>query len=148
MAMKLVWCLLACIMRCIEGFVEILNHNSIIVMSVTGENYLNSAKTALGLIADNFPLFWIVDFIGDMVQLYSLVVCVLVPAVIGGGIVWGRYEIEDTAVISGVIIFLLSWIVTSIILGILYEALSSVFIMYCFDRKLRTRGFTNGKLPE
>jgi hypothetical protein len=135
-------------MKCIEGFVEVLNHNSIIVMALTGENFINSAKTALGLIFNNFPLFWIVDFIADFIQFYSLILCILAPALLGGAIIWKQEGLEGTAAIGGVIIFLLSWIVTSVILGILYEALSAVFILFCFDKKLRSRGFTNGRMPE
>lgn len=41
-----------------------LNHNSVIVMAVTGEGYISSAKSAIGLIFDNFGLFMIVDFFG------------------------------------------------------------------------------------
>ena len=91
----------------------------------------------MGLIFNNFPLFWIVDFIADFIQFYSLVLCILAPAIIGGAIIWKQYEIGGTAVVGGIIIFLLSWIATSVILGLLYEALSAVFILFCFDKKLR-----------
>lgn len=74
----------------------------------------------MGLIARNFPLFWIVDFIAGFIQFYSLVICILVPSIIGGGLIWKQQQIGDNAAIGGVIIFLLSWIVTSVILGILY----------------------------
>lgn len=116
-------------------------------MSVTGQNYFSCAKTTIGLISNNFPLFWIVDFISNFIHFYAIILCVLIPAIIGGGIIWGSQDNSDTAVIGGIIIFLLSWIVTSIILGLLYEALSSVFIMFCFDRKLRLQGFVNGNIP-
>ena len=116
-------------------------------MSLTGENFISSAKTTLGIIYNNFPLFWIVDFIADFIQFYSLILCILAPSIIGGVIIWKDQKVEDTAVIGGVIIFLLSWIVTSVILGLLYEALSAVFIIFCLDKKLRERGFINGNVP-
>mgnify|MGYP002369534327 FL=1 len=146
--MKAIWCFLACIMSCIEGFVEILNHNLIIVTAVTGENYFGAAKTALGLIAGNFGLFVIVDFIVDFIQFYSLVVCVFIPAILGGGLIWRAENDENRAVIGGFATFLLSWIVVSVILGLLYEVVSSIYILYCFDKKLRSRGHRNGQLPK
>lgn len=57
-------------------------------MSVTGEGYLDSAKSAIGLIFDNFGLFVIVDFFGEFMEVYEFLICVLVPALLGGGLVY------------------------------------------------------------
>ena len=57
-------------------------------MSVAGENFINSAKTTITLILGNFGLYYIVDFISNFIQFYALVVCVLIPSFIGGGIIW------------------------------------------------------------
>lgn len=43
-------CLVACCVSCIEHLIQTLNHNAVIVMSVTGESYINSAKSAFSLI--------------------------------------------------------------------------------------------------
>lgn len=67
---------------------EVLNHNAVIVMSVTAENYIASAKSAIALIFNNFGLFYVVDFITNFIQLYSLIFCVLIPSLIGGGLTW------------------------------------------------------------
>ena len=39
-----------CMCKCIEDYVRALNSNSIIVMSITGEGYVDSAKSAMALI--------------------------------------------------------------------------------------------------
>ena len=43
-------CCLACCLGSIEALLKVLNQNSVIVMAVTGESYLNSAKSAIGII--------------------------------------------------------------------------------------------------
>lgn len=48
--LAIVSCMLACILRYIEGLLKILNHNAVIVMAVTGESYIGSAKTTIGLL--------------------------------------------------------------------------------------------------
>jgi len=57
-------------------------------MTVTGEGYVDSAKSALGLIWENFGLFVITDFITDFIQFYSILVCVLFPSFLGGYLIW------------------------------------------------------------
>jgi len=52
-------------------------------MSVTGENYINSAKTALSVVFDNFGLFSIVDFIADVVTFFGILVTVGIPTLTG-----------------------------------------------------------------
>ena len=47
------YCLCICvfILKQIEALITILNHNSVIVMAVTGESYIESAKTTIGLLS-------------------------------------------------------------------------------------------------
>jgi len=71
----------------------------------------------------------------------------LIPAFLGGALIWNSEKVESTAVVGGVIVLLLAWIITSVILGVLYEVLSSVFIMYCIDNQMRMNGLTAGNIP-
>lgn len=65
-----------------------LNHNAIIVMAMTGEDYIDSAKTAISIIFENMGLFMIVDFFTDFLGIYSMIICVIVPALLGGGLIY------------------------------------------------------------
>ena len=76
-------CLLICLVRMIEDLVRTLNHNAVIVMSVTGEGYIDSAKSAIAIILGNFPLFYIVDMIGTVVSLLGIIFIVGLPTLIG-----------------------------------------------------------------
>lgn len=43
-------CLLSCILKTIEDLLKVLNHYSVIVFSITGEDYIEGAKTTMGLL--------------------------------------------------------------------------------------------------
>ena len=76
-------CIITCLLQCIEGIVQVLNHNAIIVMSVTGEGYVDAAKSTVGLIFSNFYLFIVVDFITGFIEFYAFILCALLPSAIG-----------------------------------------------------------------
>jgi hypothetical protein len=52
-------------------------------MTVTGENYVNAAKTALSVILENFGLFYVVDFIAELITLFGILITVGIPTLIG-----------------------------------------------------------------
>lgn len=74
--------------RCVEDYIKVLNNNAIIVMSVTGEGYIDSAKSAISLIFSNFSLFIIIDYFSSFYDLFAAVFIGLVPALIGAGIIY------------------------------------------------------------
>lgn len=116
---------------------KVLNQNAVIVMSVTGESYIDCAKSALAIIFENLGLFYIVDFIGDMVVFFGILSAVGIPTVIGFLIVRYGHKQTDTADITFtcVSIFFMSLMLSSIIIPMISEALSCIFIFFCFDRK-------------
>ena len=82
-------------------------------------------------------------------EVYEFIICVLVPALLGGGLVY-QFQGEDVsaAIWTGVIILLLASIISSVIIGMLDEALSSIFIFYCFDKKFHEMGMQVNNVPE
>ena len=88
MVIQCIGCCVACILSCIEELVKVLNHNAIIVEVITAEGYIDSAKSAIGLIFDNFGVFIIVDFFVDFMEVYATIFSVLIPAILGGGIIY------------------------------------------------------------
>ena len=117
-------------------------------MSVTGESYINSAKTALSIIFENFPLFYIVDFIGDLVVFFGILLCTGLPTLIGFLIVrYGQDSSVQEASYVAIVVFFLSILLSSAIIGMIGEALSCVFIFYCFDRKFTKMGISIPNSP-
>lgn len=98
--------------------IQTLNHNAVIVMSVTGESYINSAKSAFSLIFENLGLFWVVDFISDLVKFFGILVCVGIPTLTGFLIIkYGRDANEYETSYATVSIFFLSILISGIIIS-------------------------------
>ena len=76
-------CIVRCCLSFIEELVKVLNHNSVIVMSVTGEGFIDSAKTAIYLIYNNFGLFVAVDMVQFLLNVCVLFLVVLLPTGLG-----------------------------------------------------------------
>lgn len=43
-------CMIQCILSCLEELIKFLNHNAIIAMAMTGEDYIDSVKSAISMI--------------------------------------------------------------------------------------------------
>jgi len=61
----------------------VLNHNAIIVMSVTGEDFIDSAKSAIYLIYNNFGLFVAVEMVEFLLKVCVLFLTILLPTGLG-----------------------------------------------------------------
>ena len=60
-----------------------LNHNAIIVMAVTGESYVDSAKSTISLVFDNFTLFVVVDIMSSLLSFAGILMICGLPAIVG-----------------------------------------------------------------
>lgn len=72
-----------CCFSMIEEIVKVLNHNSIIVMSITGEDFIDSAKSAIYLIYNNFGLFVAVEMVEFLLNVCVLFLTILLPTGVG-----------------------------------------------------------------
>lgn len=127
-----------CCLSFIEEIIRVLNHNSIIVMSVTGENFIDSAKNAIYLIYNNFGLFLAVELVEFLLKVCVLFLTILLPT--GLGLVLlkltysqGSNEEPIYMMISGLIILVICLLISLLTITVLSEALSCVFIFYCLD---------------
>jgi len=78
---------------------------------------------------------------------------------IGGGIIYNiQSSIESTqaiqstqaisyAIWGGIIIMLLSIVISSVIIGLLNQALHCIYIFYCFDKKFKDMGINVKNIP-
>ena len=80
----------ACCLACIKDFIKALNCNSIIVMAITSEGYIGSAKTATSLIFDNLGVFTIVDYFNRIYSILGVVLASIIPALIGGFLIYNN----------------------------------------------------------
>lgn len=77
-----------------------------------------------------------------------MIICVLFPSFIGGIIIYYVESNMTAAIWGAVIILLLASIISSVIIGMLDEALSCIFIFYCFDKKFHEMGIQVNNVPE
>ena len=137
-------CLISCCLRNLEHLLKILNHNAVIVMSVTGENYINSAKTTIGILSRFLPLLSVADIITGLLVFWGIVI---IAGITGFG-AWLFTEAKGGDLTEVMIITVLgSIMVSSLVLSVLVEAMSAVFIFYCFDVRFRELGYGGHNMP-
>lgn len=81
------------------------------------------------------------------------------PAIIGGIIIYIRESADNQAkaldnssamtyaIWGAIIIALLAMVISSVIVGMINQALSCIFIFYCFDAKFRAMGIVAENIP-
>ena len=136
-------CCVACCLGAIESLLKVLNQNSIIVMAVTGESYLDSAKSAVGIIFENFGLFNIIEIFDTVLLIAGVLICAGIPAV--GIFLILQFTIDPVPepfemAIAIILVFFITAIFVAYIINILGLALNCVFIYYCLDKRFRTFG--------
>lgn len=144
-AVAICLCMISMCLRNLENLLKILNHNAIIVMSVTGENYINSAKTTIGILSRFLGLMSVSDIITGLLVFWGVIIITGLTAVIS--YYWVSNESSDVIAMIMVISILGSIMISSIVFSVLVEAVSSVFIFYCFDVKFKELGFASHNMP-
>ena len=43
-------CLVTCLLKCIENLIKVINHFTVIMISVTGEDFISGAKSTMGFL--------------------------------------------------------------------------------------------------
>ncbi|XP_031472590.1 uncharacterized protein LOC116244943 [Nymphaea colorata] len=123
-------CIMSMCLRNLENLFKILNHNSVIVMSVTGENYINSAKSTIGILSRFLGLMSVSDIITGLLVFWGIVLITGVTSVIS-------YFWLDGKGLSTEFPYLFS----------LGRSCKLVFIFYCFDIRFKELGYSSNNMP-
>ncbi len=75
--------LVRCCLSFVEELLQVLNSNAVIVMSYSGEEFIDSAKSAIYLIYEKFDLFVSVEFVGSIVSMSAFFITIIVPTGLG-----------------------------------------------------------------
>lgn len=116
-------------------------------MAVTGEDFIDSAKSAIGIICTEFPLFSVTRLITNLLVFWGIIISVGLPCVVA--FLWVGLN-EDTKNDAGWVIMLViigSIMVSGMVYSVLVESVSSVFIFYCFDKRFRDLGYQCHNMP-
>lgn len=136
----------------ITYILKILNHYATISMAMTGQGYIASAKTAGLLIFNDVALFATVDIISGFLFYGGIIFCVGIPTILS--VVILLYTPAFSSIPFLLILYMvITVLLFSLIIGMGFistftDALSSVFLFYCMDKKLMEYGVTTGNCPE
>lgn len=140
-------CIMSCLLKQIEALIKILNHNTIICMAVTGEDFIDSAKTAIGIICQDLPLFSITRLISNLLVFWGVIISVGIPCILAYLWVGLNDQTKDDAPLVILIVALASIMISGMIFSVLVESVSSVFVFYCFDRRFKELGYSSHNMP-
>lgn len=116
-------------------------------MSVTGESFINAAKTTIGILSRFFGLMSVANIITSLLVFWGVII--ITGATFGISYVWLDNEDIDSGTFAWLVLISIfgSIMISTMIFSVLVEAVSSVFIFYCFDVKFRELGYSSNNIP-
>ena len=132
-------CMLSCCLKFVEGTFEVINHNSILMMGISGENYINSARTALSLVSYNLKIFFLIDFISTLISLAGMILLTAFSGLISFFLYQNASELDPSENIYFPIGIIAVMLISSTIACVLFtstsETLNCVYILYCLQKR-------------
>jgi hypothetical protein len=135
-------CIVRCCLSFLEDLIKVLNHNAVIVMSIKGEGFIESAKTAIYLIFNYFGIFISVEMVNFLLNLSVFFLTIVFPTALGFLLLKLTYNQSASdeslyLMIATSVIFIVCVTISLLTITILSEALSCVFIFYCLNQQFR-----------
>lgn len=75
-------CIVSCLLKALEDLLKVLNHYTVIMMSITGESYIDGAKSTMGLLWKELGLMSITNIICNFLVIWGLIISVGIPCII------------------------------------------------------------------
>lgn len=138
--------MLQCCLRGVYTFIKILNSYNMIVISLTGESYLDSARLTGYILMKNFEMFELIKLTSYFVYIGGLVTSSAIPTFIGVYLLQREGVPYEVNLICGAIIFFLSMIIGIGIFSTLMEAVSTMFVVYSFETSAAEIGHRIGRV--
>ena len=135
-------CIVKCCLQFLEDLIKTLNHNAVIVMSVKGESFIESAKTAIYLIFNYFGIFISVEMVEFLLSMCVFFLTILTPTALG--LLMLKLTYNQSAADEGIYLFLataaifiICMTISLLTITVLSQTLSCVFIFYCLNQQFR-----------
>ena len=119
-----------------------MNNVSVICTAVTGESYCQSIRTGAYLLKDNLGLYWVVSVIGSLAMYGGVMVTAglaTLTAVMHADRTIADIS-DDEEDHLGVAVFFGSIIIVYPIVSVMSEALDSMFVFHCLQKRLSEQG--------
>ncbi len=85
------------------------------------------------------------DFITGLIVFWGVIIISVISGLIS--YLWLNNERDEEKVITIIVCVIGSALISSMVFSVLTEAVSSVFIFYCFDTKFKEMGSSNNNMP-
>ena len=146
-AAKICLCLIECVIKCVEDLLKVLNHFSVIMLAITGESYVNSAKTTMGLLYRELAMLQITSMISNFLVFWGLLISVGIPSLLAYFLMTGKAEDDQLGVVG--LVAVLSILMSMVIFEVIVESVGCIFIFYSLDRQFIQRGMArSSKIPQ
>ncbi|KAG8469178.1 hypothetical protein KFE25_007696 [Diacronema lutheri] len=145
---KCVWCCIDCCLRSFEKLLEFISKNAYILCAVEGEPFCTSARHAFGYVVSNLGGIALLNTIGDLflflgkffVAAASAGVCACVLMFVPS------FQVStNSIVLPCIIVFIASYVIASIFMGIFEMTIDTVFMCFCIDED-KQLGYADGAL--
>jgi hypothetical protein len=146
-------CIVKCCLQFLEDLIKTLNHNAIIVMSVKGDGFIDSAKTAIYLIFNYFGIFLSVEMVEFLLNMCVFFLTIVTPTALGFLILKLTYNqsAADEGIylfVTTAAIFIICVTISLLTITILSQTLSCVFIFYCLNQQFKRLNYgTVNRVP-
>lgn len=111
-------------------------------MTLTGESYLEGARSTMGLLWRQLPLLSITNLICNFLVLWGLIISVGIPCIVSYllicGVTTSDQDNQRLAIVG--IVALCSTLISTVIFEILVESVCCIFIYYAIDKSFMDRG--------
>ncbi|XP_037076976.1 choline transporter-like protein 1 [Pollicipes pollicipes] len=129
---KIVCCCCQCCLYCFTKFLQFLNRNAYVEITIHGYNFCKAAQQAFGILARNALRVAAINSIGSFVLFLGKLSVTVSTVFIGIEIMKGRPDVKHSYIliaIGGLFAYIISYVFISI-----YEmAIDALFICFCED---------------
>ena len=144
---RCVLCCVQCCLKCVQKCVDYVSRNALIFSSITGDNFCVSACAAFGLIMSNILRAAAMSVVGTFIIFFGkLFISIIITTAAGFTI---RYYFDEDEVFSIVMplvaIFIVSYVVASLLLHTFRVSLETMFLCFLADTENR---YTPQKIRE
>lgn len=118
------------------------------MMALTGEPFIEGAKSTMGLLFEELALLNISNIICNFLVFWGIALSAGLPALLSGFLMNGRTDNDDEKMNVILIVVFLSLMVSLLIYQIIIESVGCLFIFYSMDKRFMGIGLiTEYRLP-
>eukprot|EP00753_Platysulcus_tardus_P022702 PLAT9918.1.p2 GENE.PLAT9918.1~~PLAT9918.1.p2 ORF type:complete len:637 (+),score=345.23 PLAT9918.1:74-1912(+) len=136
---RAVLCICACCLRCFERFMQFLNANAYIAISIWGDSFLGAAKRVFGLIARNVLRIGTLHIVGDIFLFLGKLAITAATTVIAWLLLTNDQLFPGTLsspAVPAIVIAILAYAVASVFVAVYGVTINTLLICFITDEEM------------